>query len=60
MAKYRVLQTSFIGNKLVQPGEIVDHDGEAGENLQKLTSKQALAADNGESNDAQNSGEPLV
>lgn len=44
MPKFRVVQTSFIGNRLVQPGEIVDYDGEVHENLQKLSAKQAAAA----------------
>ena len=33
MPKYRVLETSFIGHALRQPGEIVDYDGEASSNL---------------------------
>lgn len=36
MAKYRVLQTSFIDNKLVNEGEIVEYDGEAGHNLELI------------------------
>ena len=28
MAKYRVLATSFVGNRIVQPGDTVDLDGE--------------------------------
>lgn len=42
MARYKVLETSFIGDKLLQPfdGEgnptIVEFDGEPGKNLQLL------------------------
>lgn len=36
MAQYRVLVTSFINNKLVQPDEIVDYDGEASDNLELI------------------------
>lgn len=36
MAKYRVLQTSFIDNKLVHEGEIVEYDGEASHNLELI------------------------
>lgn len=36
MARYRVLEKSFINNRLVQPGEEIDYDGEASANLQRL------------------------
>ena len=34
MPKYRVLETSYIGNSLCQPGDIVEYDGEASGNLE--------------------------
>lgn len=34
MAKYRVLELSYIGIHLVQEGDIVDYDGEPGSNLE--------------------------
>lgn len=33
MPKYRVLQKSFIGNRIVEEGEEVDYDGEPSDNL---------------------------
>lgn len=36
MAKYRVLATSFINNALLEPGAIVDYDGEASSNLELI------------------------
>ena len=33
MAKYRVLERSFIGLAIVEPGEVVEYDGEVGDNL---------------------------
>ena len=37
MAKYRVLQTSFINNSLVNEGDVVDYDGEAADNLELVS-----------------------
>lgn len=34
MARYKVLTQSFIGNKLLQPGDIVEYEGEVAANLQ--------------------------
>lgn len=34
MARYRVLTTSFIANKLCEEGTIIEYTGEAGDNLQ--------------------------
>ena len=36
MKKYTVIEKSFINNKLCEPGEIVDYDGEASSNLQPI------------------------
>lgn len=36
MAKYRVLQTSFIDNNLVNEGVIIEYDGEASHNLELI------------------------
>lgn len=33
MAQYKVLELSFIDNKIVQEGAIVEYDGEPGPNL---------------------------
>lgn len=55
MAKYEVLEVSFINNKLVQPGEIVEiNDDPAkggskpGANLKKATAAQAAESDKDE------------
>lgn len=34
MAQYRVLQRSFIGNRLVDEGDVVDYEGEPSDNLE--------------------------
>lgn len=36
MAKYRVLSQSFIDNKLVNEGDVIEYDGVPHENLQPL------------------------
>lgn len=44
MAKYRVLTTSFIDNKLVQEGEIVDYDGVPHDNMEPMDAPAEKAA----------------
>lgn len=44
MAKYRVRQTSFLDNKLVQEDDIVDYDGVPHENLEPLDKPAEQAA----------------
>lgn len=34
--RYRVLQKSFIGNSIVEEGEIVEYHGKPGSNLKRL------------------------
>lgn len=41
MAKYRVLEKSFIGGAVVEVDSIVDYDGEAGANLAPVKGKKA-------------------
>lgn len=36
MARYKVLEPSFIGNRFCSEGDIVSFDGEAGPNLELL------------------------
>ena len=36
MAKYRVLEKSFINNAIREEGEIVEYDGEVGSNLELI------------------------
>lgn len=45
MPKYRVLEKSFIENKLVEAGAVIDYDGEASSNLEPLSKKEAKAAE---------------
>ena len=44
MPQYRVLQKSFIGNRIVEEGEVIDYDGEASDNLE-LVKKGKKAAE---------------
>ena len=41
MPRYRVLEKSFIGNRLVQAGEEIDYEGEASSNLEPLATPVA-------------------
>lgn len=41
MAKYEVLEESFINNSRCSPGDIVEYEGEAGPNLKPLKGKKA-------------------
>lgn len=40
MAQYKVLATSWIGDKLRQPGEIIEFSGEAGSSLELVKAKK--------------------
>lgn len=48
MAKYKVIEKSYIGMRLVEPGEIVDVEfkdgGKAGPNLELVKSKKSAVA----------------
>lgn len=44
MPQYRVLQKSFIGNRIVEEGEVIEYDGDASDNLE-LVKKGKKAAD---------------
>jgi hypothetical protein len=42
MAKYKVLATSFIGNNIVQAGDVIEYEGKPSGNLQRIAEvKQA-------------------
>jgi hypothetical protein len=45
MAKYEVLELSFINNTLVQPGEIIEFDGIAASNLKPVGKSRKAAAE---------------
>lgn len=34
--KYRVLEKSFIGGRIVEEGEVIEFDGKAGNNLEPI------------------------
>jgi hypothetical protein len=62
MPQYRVLQKSFIGNRIVDEGEIVDYDGEPSDNLElvKKGKKAAESAADAPAADQTGAGEGLV
>lgn len=39
MAQYKVLERSWINNRLVEPGEVIEYAGRAGSNLEPLDKK---------------------
>lgn len=45
MAKYKVLVQSFINNKIVEAGEIVEYDGRPGTNLEPIEPKKMAQPD---------------
>lgn len=44
MAKYKVLERSFIGNRIVEVGEVVEYDREPGENLEPVSDEVEVTA----------------
>ncbi len=45
MAQYKVLELSYINNRIVHPGEVVEFDGEASSNLRLIESARALESE---------------
>lgn len=43
MPKYKVLQKSFINNKIVEESEVIEYDGEISENLELVKKGKAKA-----------------
>ena len=43
MAKYKVLEKSFINNAIVEEGAVVEYDGEASNNLELIDEKKPKA-----------------
>lgn len=39
MAQYRVLETSFINNSIVEEGAIIEYDGQPSENLELVVTE---------------------
>lgn len=60
MAKYRVLETSFIDNKLVQPGDEIEYDGEASANLELIEEPEGVAPKALKASKAKPVEDPLV
>ena len=62
MPRYRVLEKSFIGNRLVQTGEEIDYEGEASSNLEPLDTPVGEPAEAGKPGRARgrNPSAPLV
>lgn len=44
MAKFKVLETSYINGQIVAPGDIVDYDGVASANLEPIGSPKEVEA----------------
>lgn len=47
MPQYRVLQTSFINNAIVQEGAVIDYDGEPGHNLELIEAEKPAKSGKG-------------
>lgn len=45
MPKYRVVEKSFVANKLCEEGEIVEYDGEVAANLERVDEKKKAKDD---------------
>lgn len=60
MPQYRVLQKSFIGNRIVEEGEVVDYDGEPSENLELIKQAKGKKAAEASEGQGDQSGEGLV
>jgi hypothetical protein len=63
MAQVRVLQKSYIGNRIVEEGEVIEYDGELSDNLELVKkgkkAAEAPAADTSGTDQA-GAGESLV
>ncbi len=63
MPQYRVLQKSFIGNRIVEEGEVIEYDGDVSDNLELVKkgkkAAEAPAADTSGTDQA-GAGEGLV
>lgn len=46
MPQYKVLQKSYINNRIVEEGEIVEYDGKPGTNLELIKQKRGVKPDN--------------
>lgn len=46
MAKYRVLEQSFINDKLAEKGDIIDFTGAPGSNLELVKNQKTAPVDN--------------
>lgn len=51
MPRYRVLEKSFIDNKLVEEGEIVEYEGETGSNLELIEDSKPAGKKGGKAAD---------
>lgn len=60
MPQYRVLQKSFIGNSIVEEGEVIDYAGEVSDNLELVKGKKKGAEAPAPDADPAGAGEGLV
>lgn len=59
MPQYRVLQKSYVGNRIVEEGEVVEYDGEASDNLELIKPAKGKKAD-AQAEQPADTGEGLV
>jgi hypothetical protein len=56
MAKYRVLEKSYINGRIYEEGEIVEYDGEASDNLEPIKVRNKSQAQAVDGDDVSNGG----
>lgn len=60
MAKYRVLEKSFINNTIVEAGEIVEYEGRASGNLELIEEAPAKPKGKAKAAPVEDDGQDLV
>lgn len=60
MAKYRVMEKSYINNQLVEEGQVVDYDGEVSGNLEPIKQTKGKGSDPTEPTKQSADGDGLV
>jgi hypothetical protein len=60
MPQFRVLAKSFINNRIVEEGEVVEFDGEPGSNLEAIKPAKGKKAEAPAADDATGNDEGLV
>ena len=60
MPQYRVLAKSYIGNRIVEEGEVVDFDGEPSDNLELVEAEKPAKGKKAADASGEKAGEGLV